>query len=155
MNLSHALAELDATERFFNRTTECLDEADASFAPVAGMMTVSQQVAHVASTVEWFVDGVFGGKGFDMDFEAGAAKCNAVASLAEARAWLTRAFAGARQAFGARTDAELAAPLFENPILQGPLYGVIDAIVDHTGHHRGALSVYARLRGKVPPMPYM
>jgi len=31
---------------------------------------------------------------------------------------------------------------------------VINAIVDHTAHHRGALSVYARLPGKVPMMPY-
>lgn len=155
MNVQHALSELDATERFFNRTTECLGEADAGFAPVAGMMTAAQQVAHVASTVEWFVDGVFRGHGFDMDFEAGAAKVNAVTTLAAARAWLTRAFAAARDAVAAMSDAELAAPLPDNPILQGPLYATVEAIIDHTGHHRGALSVYARLLGKVPAMPYM
>jgi uncharacterized damage-inducible protein DinB len=26
--------------------------------------------------------------------------------------------------------------------------------VEHTAHHRGALTVYSRLLGKVPPMPY-
>ncbi len=31
---------------------------------------------------------------------------------------------------------------------------MISAITDHTSHHRGALSVYARLLGKVPAMPY-
>lgn len=155
MNVQHAVTELEATEKFFQRTCECLEEADSSFAPTPEMMSVAQQVAHVAGTVDWFVEGVFGGHGFDMDFEAGAAKCNAVTSLAEARAWLVRAFAGAREAFAARSDAELAAALPENPILQGPLYSVIEAIIDHTGHHRGALSVYARLRGKVPAMPYM
>jgi len=155
MNAQHAIDELNATEKVFNRTCECLEEADSGFAPLPEMMTAAQQVAHVAGTVEWFVEGVFSPSGFDMDFEAGAAKCNAVTSLAEARAWLARAFAAARDAFAARSDAELAAALPENPILQGPLYGVIEAIVDHTAHHRGALTVYARLRGKVPAMPYM
>ena len=35
-----------------------------------------------------------------------------------------------------------------------PRLGVVSGIVDHTAHHRGSLAVYARLRGKVPPMPY-
>jgi uncharacterized damage-inducible protein DinB len=32
---------------------------------------------------------------------------------------------------------------------------IFGAITDHTAHHRGALTVYARLNGIVPPMPYM
>ena len=32
---------------------------------------------------------------------------------------------------------------------------VVSAITDHTAHHRGALTVYARVSGLVPPMPYM
>jgi uncharacterized damage-inducible protein DinB len=36
-----------------------------------------------------------------------------------------------------------------------PRYAVISAIEDHTAHHRGALTVYSRLRGHVPTMPYM
>jgi uncharacterized damage-inducible protein DinB len=35
-----------------------------------------------------------------------------------------------------------------------PKRAVISGIVDHTAHHRGSLAVYARLRGKVPTMPY-
>jgi uncharacterized damage-inducible protein DinB len=27
-------------------------------------------------------------------------------------------------------------------------------MVEHTAHHRGALTVYSRKLGKVPPMPY-
>jgi hypothetical protein len=27
-------------------------------------------------------------------------------------------------------------------------------MVEHTAHHRGALTAYSRLLGKVPPMPY-
>ena len=36
-----------------------------------------------------------------------------------------------------------------------PVSDVFWGLVDHTAHHRGALTVYARLLGKVPPMPYM
>ena len=35
-----------------------------------------------------------------------------------------------------------------------PRLAVVSGIVDHTAHHRGALSVYCRLLNKVPPMPY-
>ena len=43
----------------------------------------------------------------------------------------------------------------ENPILGArPRYELIEALVDHSAHHRGALTVYARLAGKVPEMPY-
>jgi len=35
-----------------------------------------------------------------------------------------------------------------------PLFEIIGAMVEHTAHHRGALAVYTRLLGKVPPMPY-
>ncbi len=36
-----------------------------------------------------------------------------------------------------------------------PRFAIFSAITDHTAHHRGALTVYARLKGIVPPMPYM
>ena len=43
----------------------------------------------------------------------------------------------------------------EGPIMGGlPRMAIFGAITDHTAHHRGALTVYARLQGVVPPMPY-
>ncbi|MFP6582212.1 MAG: DinB family protein [Candidatus Hydrogenedentota bacterium] len=36
-----------------------------------------------------------------------------------------------------------------------PKHVVLGGIVEHTAHHRGALTVYTRLAGKVPAMPYM
>ena len=35
-----------------------------------------------------------------------------------------------------------------------PRAAILSGITDHTAHHRGALTVYARLLGKTPPMPY-
>ena len=47
------------------------------------------------------------------------------------------------------------APIVEGPILGGaPRSAIIPAMADHTAHHRGALTVYARLCGKTPSMPY-
>ena len=44
----------------------------------------------------------------------------------------------------------------EGPVMGGqPRFTIFGAITDHTTHHRGALTVYSRLRGHVPAMPYM
>jgi uncharacterized damage-inducible protein DinB len=49
----------------------------------------------------------------------------------------------------------MAAPIADGPVLGGaPRSAILAAMGDHTAHHRGALTVYARLRGKTPAMPY-
>jgi uncharacterized damage-inducible protein DinB len=35
-----------------------------------------------------------------------------------------------------------------------PVSDIVWATVEHTAHHRGALTVYSRSLGKVLPMPY-
>ncbi len=77
-------------------------------------------------------------------------------SLAAVRAWLERSVAAAKKAIAGHDDAAWAALLPEGPVMGGlPRHAIFGAIADHTAHHRGALAVYTRLRGKVPPMPYM
>ena len=148
--------ELNAAEEFFNRSTRNLTEELSTFAPAAGMMTVAQQVAHVAQTVDWFIEGAFRAEGFSMDFESMTKETDAVTSLAAARAWFAKAIANAKAVVATKSDAELMTPLAEGPIMGGmPRMAVFGAINDHTAHHRGALTVYARLKGIVPPMPYM
>ena len=151
-----AIAELTSTEDFFNRSTRNLQEAHSTYAPVAGMMTAAQQLAHAAQTIDWFMDGAFSADGFRMDFDGMANEVNAYTSLAEARAWFTKAMASAKALLAGKSDADLLVPLPPGPIMGGaPRLAVISAIVDHTAHHRGALTVYARLNDIVPPMPYM
>lgn len=58
-----AMAELAMTQDFFNRSTRNLPESLSRYAPAAGMMTTAQIVAHVAQTVDWFVEGAFPGGG--------------------------------------------------------------------------------------------
>jgi uncharacterized damage-inducible protein DinB len=119
------------------------------------MMTVAQQVAHVAFTIDWFVEGAFRPEGFDMDFERHMNEIRKVTSLAEARAMVDAAFERAVQTIGSKSAAELAAPLPAGPVMGGlPKGAICGGITDHTAHHRGALTIYARLRGHVPEMPY-
>jgi uncharacterized damage-inducible protein DinB len=126
--------QLAAMKEYFDRSTRALEEADSAYAPKEGMFTAAQLVAHVAQTVEWFVRGAFAAGGFDLDFERADKGIRSVTSLGAARAWLERANAEAKAALAAHSEEEW---------------------TDHTAHHRGALSVYTRLLGKVPPMPYM
>jgi uncharacterized damage-inducible protein DinB len=151
-----AVSALQSAHEYFNRSTRNLTEAHSTFAPADGMMTAAQQVAHVAQTIDWFMEGGFRPEGFSMDWEEQAKVIAGYTSLEQARAWFERAMANALAKTGSLTDAELLAALPEGPIMGGvPRMAVFGAINDHTAHHRGALTVYARLNGIVPPMPYM
>lgn len=149
------IAELRATQKFFEKSTACLKEEDSDFAPAEGMFTAAQQVAHAALSVDWFVEGAFRPEGFDMDFEKHLSDARQVTSLAEARKLFTAAFDRAVAATEARSEEELAVPLPEGPVMGGaPRSAIYGGITDHTAHHRGALTVYSRLRGYEPDMPY-
>ncbi|MDH3592938.1 MAG: DinB family protein [Planctomycetota bacterium] len=150
--LTEVLRDLKAT---FDRSTSWLTEEDAAFAPAEGMYTAAQHVAHVAQTVEWFVEGAFRAHGFNLDFAALDEAVRAVATEAEARAWLDRAFDAACAVLDAKSAEDMGQPIANGPILGGaPRMAIVGGITDHTAHHRGALTVYARLCGKQPPLPY-
>ncbi len=147
---------LENAREFFNRSTRNLVEERSTFAPAPGLMTAAQQVAHVAQTIDWFIEGAFRPEGFDTNFEEQAKISMAYTSLTAAREWFEKAVNAAKAAVAGKSDAELLAPLPPGPIMGGvPRFAIFGAITDHTAHHRGALSVYARLDGVVPPMPYM
>ena len=149
-------SQLKTFKVFFDRSISCLKEVDSTFAPVEGMKTVAQQVAHVAQTVDWFFEGVFRAEGFDMNFEKLEAGTAGFTSLASAREWLDRSFAAAEGVILEHSAEEWAQPLPAGPVMGGePRSAVVGALNDHTAHHRGALAVYSRLRGHVPAMPYM
>ena len=148
-------SQLLTSKDFFERSTRALEEADSEFRPREGMMTVAQQVAHTAQTLDWFIEGVSRSEGFDLDFEKHAKATAAVTSLVAARRMLESAFANAIGFLRSRSPEDIAKPLPPGPIMGGqPLSDVVWAMVEHTAHHRGALTVYTRMLGKVPPMPY-
>ena len=150
------LAQLDLAREFFDRSTGSLTEEDSSFAPAGGLFTVAQQVAHAAHTIDWFLAGAFDPNGFDMDFDAQERRIRAVQSLTEARAWFQRALDNGRALVRDRSEAEWSALIVDGVVMGGmPRTTVFGGITDHTAHHRGALTIYARLLGKTPPNPYM
>ena len=149
------IGQLKADQAFFNRSISILEEKDSAFAPQEGLFTVANQVAHTGETVNWFLDGAFSPGGFEMNFEEHEAKVRANTTLSAARKCFDDAFQRAVEVVSSKTDEELLDPLPEGPILGGmPRMAVFSGITDHTAHHRGALTIYARLLGKVPEMPY-
>ena len=149
------VAALRGMKNQFKRSSSCLREEDSAYAPVEGVMTVAQLVAHVGLSVDWFIEGMTRPEGFDLNFEEAHRRTCAYTSLAEARKLLDEAFERAAQAFGKLSDFELDQPLPAGPVLGGaPRRVLVGAILDHTAHHRGALTVYSRLLGLTPQMPY-
>ena len=156
MNKQEMISELKVAAEYFQRSTRCLDEVDSSFAPKEPLFSVAKHVAHAAQTIDWFLDGAFRPQGFDLDFEKHDREVSACTSLTAARKWFDQAISKAIETISAKSDSELTEALPEGPVMGGqPRYAIIVAITDHTAHHRGALTVYSRLLGKVPPMPYM
>jgi uncharacterized damage-inducible protein DinB len=148
--------QLAASREFFDRSTRVLEETDSEFRPQDGMMTVAQHVAHTAHTLDWFVEGATRPEGFDLNFEEHGKALAQVKSLAEARRKLAAAYENAIRFVRESSPEVLARPLPSGPIMGGqPKSDVVWAMIEHTAHHRGALTVYSRLIGKVPPMPYM
>src|ERR1039458_6487296 len=103
--------QLLASKDFFERSTKVLEEADSGFRPREGMMTVAQQVAHAAQTLDWFIEGASRPEGFDLDFEKHAKALAAVTSLAAARQWLEKAYANSIRFLRSCTPEDLARPL--------------------------------------------
>ena len=148
--------QIASMKEFLERSSRVLTEENSNYAPKEGMFTVAAQMAHAAQTIEWFLRGAFASDGFDMDFERMDGEVRAVTSLTVARAWVERACAEAAKTIEAHSDAEWSAALPPGPIMgEQPRVAIFGAMTDHTAHHRGALTVYARLLGKVPAMPYM
>ena len=155
MSIAQGLAKaLESNLRFFKNTLSVFGPEDANFAPQPVMFTVAGQVAHVAGTVDWFLEGAFG-DGWDMDFDAHIAEAKAVTDLGSATSALEAAFQRAIETIAPLGDAELFEPIADTRIMGGaPKIAVVSGIVDHTAHHRGSLAVYARVMGKEPVMPY-
>lgn len=141
--------------QFFSRTISVFKEEDSGFAPDPGMFTVAQQVAHVAQTIDWFMEGGFSDTGFDLDFAAHHTAVRRHNSLRDSLTWLAASVDKAAATLAEKTPEQMMAPIAAGPIMAGePRAAILAAIVEHTAHHRGALAVYARLLGYAPPIPY-
>jgi uncharacterized damage-inducible protein DinB len=156
MHVQPAIQQLEGAVKRFKITIDCFAEEDATFAPKEGMFSVAYQIAHVAQTIPWCIEGAFDPKGFDMDFEGHLKRAAAQAgSLAVAKQFLDKVLEDSVKVISSKTDQQMLAKLPPGPVMGGaPVLAVFEGITDHTAHHRGSLAVYARLLGKVPKMPY-
>lgn len=151
----HFSLELKNAKEFFDRSTRCFDESNSAFAPTPEIYTVAQQVAHVAQVVDWFVEGAFSPKGFCVDFDKHEKQTRAFTSLKAAREQFDKSIAAAIAKFESTSLAEFQKEIAPGLLGGAPRLSIVSGIVDHTAHHRGALTIYARLLGKTPAMPYM
>jgi len=148
------IEQLKTQEIFFMNTISCLTEEDSGYKPNEEMYTVAQHVGHAAETIDWFLEGAFGSKGFDMNFEDYGERMKKYKSFDESVKYFKDATAKGIENLKATPDTELMAPITGEIMTGAPKMAVVGAIRDHTAHHRGALAVYARLLGKKPQMPY-
>lgn len=148
------IEQLKTQEKFFLNTISCLSENDSNFKPNDEMYTVAQHVGHAAETVDWFLQGAFGDKGFDMDFDNYMERMKKHTSFDDSVIYFKEATAKGIEKIKEVPDTELIAPITAKIMTGAPKMAVVGAIVDHTTHHRGALAVYARLMDKEPRMPY-
>ncbi|MGD8781297.1 MAG: DinB family protein [Ignavibacteria bacterium] len=156
MTKIEAINELKASQKFFETSTSCLTDEDSSFTPKEGLYTVANHVAHVAQTIDWFFYGAYSEKGFDMDFDKHIEETKKVISYDSAKDWFNKAIENAIKVIEEGSEEDFQKPIAEGTIMGGaPRYSIIGAITEHTAHHRGTLSVYSRLIGKEPKMPYM
>ena len=157
--LESSIQQLKMSEEFFNRATACFTEDDSNACPPATdteAFTAAQQIAHTALSIDWFIAGAFDPAGFNMDFEEHGREVKKTNSVEAARKMLKSSYEKAIKKISDAGEAELMKLMPEGPVMGGcPRITVVGGIVEHTAHHRGALSVYARLQGKTPPMPYM
>ena len=150
------LTELRGSKEYFDRSSRCLEEAHAGYRPTGDSLSTAEQIAHVGQTIDWFLDGVKNNGQFDMDFENHMKDVLKTKTLADARAWTDRAYAAVIEYIEKTSEEELSRPFPPGPIMgDAPRFSIVSGIIDHTAHHRGALTVYARLQNLTPAMPYM
>lgn len=156
MNKERMLTDVKYAKECFDRSTRVLKEEHSAHTPAPGMYSVAAQVAHVALTIDWFIDGATKPSGFNMDFEEHDRDARAVTSLAAARRKADKAFARLVDFIESNTQAYHDAAMTAGPLMVGdPRHTIVLGIIEHTAHHRGALTVYSRSLGLAPVMPYM
>lgn len=154
MTIDQARKALQSERSFLMKIVAGFKPEEGDFAPVEGMMSVAQQIRHIADTVNWFRRGAFEGE-FNMDFTALEARLREEVALEEAVAELNAAYDGYDAFLRTLESNALGEPMAMNPILgAAPRSAAITAQADHTAHHRGALTVYLRLLGRKPEVIY-
>lgn len=180
--VSMAAGRLNIHREFFRRTTASFRSEEGSFQPRPDMLSVNGQILHVTAAIELFLSGLFvafdrfkGSRwvsfrgegeswigldgGFaDMGWTEQASleheSDDGAKPLEAALTAFDETMSIAAAVFSQLTPEEMTSALPPNPLdLRTPQH-VLEILLDHTAHHRGALAQYARLLGHDPSIPY-
>jgi uncharacterized damage-inducible protein DinB len=175
MNANPITITIGKQKEFFQRSLSCFTEEDADYRPQPGMLSVSGHIHHTTASIELMMSGIlrefprFGERryasrrpgatwkewGMDWAYSANHDTVRADWSLASALRAFDETMDIVSTIFAELTPDEMRQPLGDNPMKLPSAFAVLYfGIFDHTAHHRGALSQYARLLGKEPRIPY-
>jgi len=126
----------------FQKAAEKMPEENYSFKPVDGVETFGQRVAHIADPQLATCTGLTGERKMGTARQK-TAKADLVAALSES-------FAACDKAFDALTDANAMESVSAGRGQQ-PRINVLYGLVVHANEVYGAMGVYMRLKGIVPP----
>lgn len=139
--------KLQSAEDHLFKVLNLASDSDGDFVPAEGMLSLSHQVAYIAQSNEWFLEGMFGR--FSEEFDSMDQKVSEVSCLKSALAWLKDSFASFHGRLADCEDELLRERLPPGPIMGGvPRYIVVGALADNCAHHRGAVATYLKILGK-------
>ena len=166
---------------YFLRTLSAFNDEDSSFRPQQNMLSVKDQVLHTVGAIELFVSAYLStidstSKITHTSFRPGEAWSGSSTAVTDMR-WtqnadkkhydeqvdmkeikeiFSKTMAYASDVFSIPSEAELQQPIGENSLVPDFFRAedIIEIMLDHTAHHRGALAQYARLLGHSPKIPY-
>jgi hypothetical protein len=126
----------------FQKAAEKMPEENYGFAPVAGLETFGQRIAHIADPQLGTCTALTGER------KAGTAKGKT--AKADLVAALSESFAACDKAFDALTDANALESVAAG---RGPQVRIaaLFGLITHANEVYGAMGVYMRLKGIVPP----
>ena len=124
------------------KAAEKMPESEYGFRPSADVRTFGQLIAHIAEA-QMMICGVVNGAPEHSDAPSKTAKSDLIAALKASNELCDGVY-------GAMTDKEGAA-LVKTPFGPKPKLGVLNMNVAHDDETYGAIAVYLRLKGLVPP----
>jgi hypothetical protein len=126
----------------FTKAAEKMPEENYAFKPVDAVETFGQRVAHIANQMG--TCSTLNGQRKESSATGKTAKKDLVAGLAES-------FAECDKAFDALTDANALEPVAGGRGGPQPRIATLYGIIAHDNEVYGAMGVYMRLKGIVPP----
>jgi uncharacterized damage-inducible protein DinB len=155
MNGKEAVKLIKTERHYLQNILKDFRPEHGHFKPTEEMRTVGQQIKHITLTTKFYYETVFG-SGFTMSFQEYKEEMKKLIGLEDAIKDLDEIHNKAVSLVEDKTEEEMKAPLpSNNPMLgEGTLENVIIRNIDHTAHHRGALTVYLRLLGIKPEIIY-